>query len=207
MTQNDKAAEVIRRLSPLFPDPKSALVHESAWELLVATILSAQTTDKLVNTVTPSLFATFPTVESFATATAEQVDAHIRKVNFHNTKAKNIQAAAKKIVSEFNGNVPQTLEELITLPGVGRKTANVVLGDAFGISVGVVVDTHVRRLANKLGLTTSQDPEKIEQDLMEAVPPKHWTAFSHLLILTGRQYCPARKHDCTNCPLHDLYVA
>jgi len=206
MTRQDKAAEVIRRLSPLFPDPKSALVHESAWELLVATILSAQTTDKLVNTVTPNLFTAFPTVEAFAAATAEQVDEHIRKVNFHNTKAKNIQAAAEKIVTEFNGQVPETLEELITLPGVGRKTANVVLGDAFGISVGVVVDTHVRRLANKLGLTTSQDPEKIEQDLMQAVPQKYWTAFSHLLILTGRQYCPARKHDCASCPLHDLYV-
>lgn len=206
MNRNEKAIEVIRRLAPLFPNPKSALVHESAWELLVATILSAQTTDKLVNTVTPGLFAAFPTVQSFAAATAEQVDEQIRKVNFHNTKAKHIQAAAQKIVSEFNGQVPQTLEELVTLPGVGRKTANVVLGDAFGIAVGVVVDTHVRRLANKLGLTTSQDPEKIEQDLMKAVPQEHWTTFSHLLILTGRQYCPARKHDCENCPLHDLYV-
>jgi endonuclease-3 len=207
LTQKQKVKEVISRLSVLFPNPESALLHKSAWELLVATILSAQTTDKLVNTVTPHLFSVFPTVEDFAKASWEQIDAHLQKVNYHRNKARNIQATAQKIVHEFSGEVPDSLAELVSLPGVGRKTANVVLGDAFNKPEGIVVDTHVIRLANKLGLTHSKDPIKIEQDLMKIVPPEEWKNFPHFLILTGRQYCPARKHDCNVCPLHDLYIA
>lgn len=206
MNKTEKVEEVLHRLYQLFPHPESALVHKSAWELLVATILSAQTTDKLVNTVTPNLFAVFPTVQAFAESRWEDIDQQLQKVNYHRNKSKNIQAAATQIVERFTGEVPATLAELVTLPGVGRKTANVVLGDAFHRSEGIVVDTHVIRLANKLGLTTEQDPVKIEQDLMKIVPREHWRNFPHLLILTGREYCPARKHDCTTCPLHDLYV-
>lgn len=206
MTKQEKVLEVLDRLYTLFPKPESALVHKSAWELLVATILSAQTTDKLVNTVTPELFTRFPTVHDFAQASWEEIDEYLQKVNYHRNKARNIQAAAERIVEKYNGEVPRTLAELVTLPGVGRKTANVVLGDAFGTSEGIVVDTHVIRLSQKLGLTTHSDPVKIEQDLMKIVPKEHWTNFPHLLILTGRQYCPARKHDCEQCPLCDLYV-
>lgn len=206
MTKKEKVQEVLHRLYPLFPNPQTALLHSNPWELLVATILSAQMTDKLVNTVTPDLFAALPTVQDFSRASAEEVDQYLKKVNYHRSKAKHIQAAAVAIVTKFQGEVPQTMEALTSLPGIGRKTANVILGSAFGITEGIVVDTHVIRLTNKLGLTTEKDPVKIEKDLMKIVPREHWTNFSHLLVLTGRTYCPARKHNCSACPLHDLYV-
>ncbi len=204
MTTKEKAQEIIKRLSQHYPNPKSALIHKTPWELLVATILSAQATDKLVNTVTPALFEKFKTVEDFANASVDAIDAMVTKVNFHTNKSKNIKAAAEIIVAKHGGKVPQTMEELDALPGVARKTANVVLGDAFHKSEGIVVDTHVIRLANKLGLTTHKDPVKIETDLMKIVPKEEWRFFGHYLTYFGREFCPARPHVCTPCPLKDL---
>lgn len=204
MTSEEKAKEIIKRLSKLYPTPKSALQHENPWQLLVATMLSAQATDKLVNTVTPALFQKYKTIKAMADAPVEDIDAMVKKVNFHNNKAKNIKAAAQMIMEKYHGEVPQTMEELDALPGVARKTANVVLGDAFGKSEGIVVDTHVIRLANKLGLTTQKDPVKIEQDLMKIVPKDQWRYFGHYLTYFGREYCPARPHKCDDCPLKEL---
>jgi endonuclease-3 len=204
MTREEKTKEIIKRLSKLYPNPKSALVHETPLQLLVATILSAQTTDKLVNTLTPALFAKFKTAKDFADAPVEEIDEMVKKVNFHTNKSKNIKAAAQIIVEKHNGEVPQTMEELDALPGVARKTANVVLGDAFHKSYGIVVDTHVIRLSNKLGLTTQKDPVKIEKDLMEIVPKDQWRFFGHYLTYFGREYCPARPHQCEDCPLKEL---
>jgi endonuclease-3 len=204
MTKGEKTLEIIKRLSKVYPHPKSALHWETPLQLLIATILSAQTTDKLVNTLTPALFAKYKTAKDFAKADVSDIDDMIKKVNFHNNKAKNIQAAAQMIVEKFNGEVPTTMEELDSLPGVARKTANVVLGDAFHKSEGIVVDTHVIRLTNKLGLTTQKDPVKIEQDLMTLVPKDHWRFFGHYLTLFGREYCPARPHNCVNCPLKEI---
>jgi endonuclease-3 len=204
MTREEKAKEIIKRLSKLYPNPKSALVHETPLQLLVATILSAQTTDKLVNTLTPALFAKFKTAKDFADAPVEEIDEMVKKVNFHTNKSKNIKAAAQIIVDKHHGEVPQTMEELDALPGVARKTANVVLGDAFHKSYGIVVDTHVIRLTNKLGLTTQKDPVKIEKDLMEIVPKDQWRFFGHYLTYFGREYCPARPHKCEDCPLKEL---
>ena len=204
MTREEKAKEIIKRLSKLYPNPKSALVNDSPLQLLVATILSAQTTDKLVNTLTPALFAKFKTAKDFADAPVEEIDEMVKKVNFHTNKSKNIKAAAQIIVDKHHGEVPQTMEELDALPGVARKTANVVLGDAFHKSYGIVVDTHVIRLSNKLGLTTQKDPVKIEKDLMEIVPKDQWRFFGHYLTYFGREYCPARPHKCDDCPLKEL---
>jgi len=199
-----RAKEIIKRLSKLYPNPHSALIHQTPWQLLVATILSAQATDKLVNTVTPDLFKKYKTIQAFADAPVEDIDEMVKKVNFHSNKSKNIKAAAQMIMDKYNGEVPQTMEELDALPGVARKTANVVLGDAFGKSVGIVVDTHVIRLTNKLGLTTQKDPVKIEQDLMKIVPKDQWRFFGHYLTYFGREYCPARPHKCDDCPLKEL---
>lgn len=204
MTQEEKVKEIIKRLSKLYPHPKSALQHENAWQLLVATILSAQATDKLVNTVTPDLFKKYKTIKAFADAPVEDINEMVKKVNFHYNKSKNIKAAAQMIIEKYHGEVPQTMEELDALPGVARKTANVVLGDAFGKSEGIVVDTHVIRLSNKLGLTTQKDPIKIEQDLMKIVPKDQWRYFGHYLTYFGREYCPARPHKCDDCPLKEL---
>jgi endonuclease III len=204
MTREEKATEIIKRLSKLYPHPHSALVHENPWQLLVATMMAAQTTDKLVNTLTPALFAKFKTIQAMADAPVEQISEMIHKVNFHSNKAKNIKAAAQMIMDTYHGEVPQTMVELDALPGVARKTANVVLGDAFHKSEGIVVDTHVIRLTNKLGLTTQKDPVKIEQDLMEIVPKDQWRFFGHYLTYYGREYCPARPHDESKCPLDDL---
>ncbi|HSX09969.1 MAG TPA: endonuclease III [Candidatus Saccharimonadales bacterium] len=204
MTREEKVKELIKRLSKLYPNPKTALNHENAWQLLVATMMAAQTTDKLVNTLTPDLFKKFPTIKAMADAQVEDISELIKKVNFHSNKAKNIKAAAQMIMEKYNGEVPQTMEELDALPGVARKTANVVLGDAFGKSYGIVVDTHVIRLSNKLGLTTQKDPVKIEQDLMEIVPKDQWRYFGHYLTYFGREYCPARPHACDDCPLKEL---
>lgn len=202
--RKQKVKEIIKRLSILYPKPQSALMHKNPFELLVATILSAQATDKLVNTVTPELFKKYKTPKDFADAPVEAIDAMIKRVNFHSNKAKNIKAASQMIVNNYHGEVPQTMDELDALPGVARKTANVVLGDAFHKPAGIVVDTHVIRLANKLGLTTQKDPVKIEQDLMKIVPKDQWQYFGHYLTYFGRQYCPARPHACEACPLQDL---
>lgn len=204
MTKEEKVKEIIKRLSKRYPQPKSALIHENPWQLLVATILSGQTTDKLVNTVTPDLFKKYKTVKDFAGAPVEDINALIKKVNFHNNKAKNIKATAEIIIKTHHGEVPQSMEELDALPGVARKTANVVLSDAFGKPAGIVVDTHVIRLANKLGLTNHKDPVKIEKDLMKIVPKDQWQYFGHYLVYFGREYCPARHHKCDTCPLKEL---
>jgi endonuclease-3 len=204
MTKQDKVKLITERLSKVYLHPKTALAFETPFQLLVATILSAQTTDKLVNTITPLLFERFKTVKDFAEAPVEEIDELIKKVNFHRNKAKNVNEAAKLIVSQHNGEVPQTMEELDALPGVARKTANVVMGNAFGKAEGIVVDTHVMRLSKKLGLTESTDPVKIEQDLMKIVPKDKWIDFSHMLILHGRDICTARPHTCENCPLGNL---
>lgn len=204
MTKEEKVAEIIKRLSKSYPNPRTALRWETPLQLLIATIMSAQTTDKLVNTLTPALFEKYKTAQDFAGAPIEDIDAMIAKVNFHFNKSKNIKASAQMIMDRYHGEVPQTMEELDALPGVARKTANVVLGDAFHKSVGIVVDTHVIRLSNKLGLTTQKDPVKIERDLMEIVPQDKWFAFPHMLTLFGREYCPARPHKCDECPLKEL---
>jgi len=204
MSKEEKVKEIIKRLSKIYPTPKSALHHGNAWQLLVATILSGQTTDKLVNTVTPTLFEKYKTVNDFAKAPVEDINDMIKKVNFHNNKAKNIKATAQIITEKYHGNVPSTMEELDALPGVARKTANVVLSDYFHKPAGIVVDTHVIRLANKLGLTTHKDPVKIEQDLIKIVPKDQWQYFGHYLVYFGREYCPARPHICDTCPLGDL---
>jgi len=204
MTKQEKVKEIIKRLSKVYPHPKTALMHESPLQLLIATILSAQATDKLVNTITPALFQKYPTAADFAKASLTDIDSMINKVNFHNNKAKSIKGACEMIVEKHNGEVPQTMEELDALPGVARKTANVVLGNAFHKAEGIVVDTHVMRLTIKLGLTDKKDPVKIEQDLMQIVPKEKWIDFSHLLILFCREYCPARPHKCEDCPLKEL---
>lgn len=204
MTNEEKVLEIIKRLYLAHPNPKVELHYSTPFELLAATILSAQATDKLVNTVTPALFAKFKSIQDYADATVEDIDAMVRKVNFHYNKSKNIQAAAAMIMKKYNGNVPDSMEELDALPGVARKTANVVLGSIFGKVEGIVIDTHGIRLSNKLGLTTQKDPVKIEQDLMKIVPRDKWIDFGHLLTLHGRYQCVARPHTCDNCPLGDL---
>lgn len=204
MTKQEKALEIMWRLYKVYPHPKVELNFKTPFELLVATILAAQCTDRLVNTVTPALFKKYPTPKDMAEARVSDIDQFIVKTTFHSNKAKNIQAAAKIIVEKHHGKVPSTMEELDALPGVARKTANVVLGSAYGIPSGIVVDTHGIRLSNKLGLTTEKDPVKIEQDLMELVPKEKWIDFGHLLTLHGRYMCIARPHTCENCPLGDL---
>jgi endonuclease-3 len=204
MTLQKKALEILRRLERDNPNPKVELNYTSPFELLVATILSAQCTDKLVNTVTPSLFKKFTSIKAFADAPVADIDALITKVTFHTNKAKNIQAASKMIMDTYGGIVPQTMEELDALPGVARKTANVVLGSAFGIASGIVIDTHGIRLSNKLGLSKEKDPVKIEADLMKLIPKNKWIMFGNLLTLHGRHKCVARPHTCEDCPLGDL---
>lgn len=196
--------ETITRLKSSYPEARTALEWSNPLELLVATILSAQTTDVRVNLVTPNLFAKYPTAADYADADVSELEEDIRPTGFFRNKAKSLQGMARALVEDHGGEVPRTMEELVALPGVGRKTANVVLGNAFSIDEGVVVDTHVRRLSNRLGFTTKQDPEKIERDLMETVPKNDWTVFSHLLILHGRAVCKARKPDCEDCTLNDL---
>jgi len=200
----ERTAEIIRILDETYPNVVCALHHNNAWELLVATILSAQCTDVRVNLVTPGLFAKYPTIQDFAAARQEVLAADIRSTGFFNNKAKSVIGAAKKILKEFGGEVPKTLEELITVPGAARKTANVVLGTAFGITSGIVVDTHVQRISNRLALTKNADPVKIEQDLMKIVPREHWIQFSHQLIHFGRGICVARKPKCAECPMNSL---
>jgi len=196
--------QIFAALDKLFPRAECALRHENAFQLLVATILSAQCTDERVNKVTPELFAKYPTPQDFVALPQEDLEQVIRSTGFFRNKAKNIIGAATRIVQQFGGNVPQTMDELLSLPGVARKTANVVLGTAFGIASGVVVDTHVFRIANRLRLTREKTPEKVEQDLMKIVPPDRWISFSHQIIWFGRKICFARKPLCAECPLETI---
>ncbi len=196
--------EIVRILAETYPDARCALQHRTPWELLVATILSAQCTDERVNMVTPVLFRRFPTAGSLARAEAEEVESIVRSTGFFRAKTKSILGAARRIVEQFQGRVPSTMEELLTLPGVARKTANVVLGNAFGIASGVVVDTHVSRIAQRLGLSKAEDAGRIEQDLMRLLPGEVWIDFSHQVIFHGRRICAARKPRCGECPLARL---
>lgn len=200
----ERIGPLLTELHAVYPDAECALHHKNVFELLVATILSAQCTDERVNMVTPALFARFPTPEAMASAEQEELETLIRSTGFYHNKAKNIQGAARRIVEGYAGEVPQAMDELLTLPGVARKTANVVRGVCFGLADGVVVDTHVKRLSQRLALTTQQTPEKIERDLMELVPKAEWINLSHLLIFHGRQVCDARKPRCGACTLVEL---
>ncbi len=192
---------ILRRLNQDYPKVNCALDHSSAWELLAATILSAQCTDVRVNMVTPELFRRFPAVHDMAEAQQEEVEELVRTTGFFRNKAKSLIGAAKRIVGNFGGEVPSNMKDLLTVPGAARKTANVVLGSWFGKATGVVVDTHVARISNRLDLTTHSDPKKIEQDLMEALPKRRWVLFSHQIIHHGRQVCVARKPRCEQCRL------
>lgn len=200
----ERMDEILRLLHQEYPDAHCALNHSNELELLVATILSAQCTDERVNKVTPDLFATYPDAEAFANADIEELQEAVRSTGFFRNKAKNIQEACRRIVSEYDGQVPDTMKDLLTLRGVARKTANVVLGNWFQIDEGVVVDTHVKRLSNRLGLTTHSNTDKIERDLMALAPQSEWTMLSHLLIFHGRNVCDARKPDCPACVLNHL---
>lgn len=198
---------ILELLDELYPGANCALRHRSAWQLLVATILSAQCTDERVNKVTPALFKKYPTVKDFAAVPQEELAADIRSTGFFNNKAKSIRGAAQQIVSDHKGRVPKTIEELLKLPGVARKTANVVLGTAFNIASGIVVDTHVTRIANRLDLTMQKNPVKIEQDLTRIIPRERWVLFSHQMILHGRNLCKARRPLCSECPMDELCYA
>ena len=196
-----RIAQIVRILAKTYPDVTCALLHESPFELLVSTILSAQCTDERVNAVTPKLFAKYPTPRKLAKAPQADVEKIIHSLGFFRAKATSLRGMAQALVERHDGEVPQTLEELVALPGVGRKTANVVLGTAFGIPSGVVVDTHVKRISKLLGLTNSTNPEVIEQDLMARIPKQEWIDFSHRLIHHGRRICVARRPNCPECPL------
>ena len=197
-----RTTRIIEALRKQYPDAHCALVHTNPLQLLIATILSAQCTDVRVNIVTKDLFAKYRTAADYAAANAETFQDEIRSTGFFRNKAKHIIGAAARIESEFGGRVPRTMDELLSLPGVARKTANVVLGNAFGINEGVVVDTHVSRLTQRMKLTRQKSPEKIERDLMSLVPHKDWCDFAHLLIFHGRNCCTARKPDCGRCPVN-----
>ena len=199
-----RAAEIIRRLKRAYPDAHCALVHTSPFELLIATILSAQCTDVRVNIVTADLFRKYRSPQDFLNVSQRELEKDIHSTGFFRNKAKNIQAACKRIIEEYGGEVPQTMDELLTLGGVARKTANVVLGNAFGIASGVVVDTHVSRLSQRLGLTNNKTPEKIERDLAGLIPKRDWVMFPHWMIFHGRQVCIARKPKCGECVLADI---
>jgi len=198
-----RTTEIITRLKKAYPDAHCALVHTSPFELLIATILSAQCTDERVNIVTADLFRKYRGPEDFVQASQEELERDIHSTGFFRNKAKNIKAASQRLIEVYGGEIPQTMEEILTLGGVARKTGNVVLGNAFGIASGVVVDTHVSRLSQRLGLTQEKTPEKIERDLQELVPKKDWVMFSHRLIYHGRQVCNARKPKCLECVLAD----
>lgn len=199
-----RAAEIYRRLEKEYPGARTALRHSNPFELAVATILSAQCTDERVNEVTPRLFARFPDAGALAEASLPEVESLIHSTGFFRSKARNLVAMARAVVEEHGGELPSTMEELVRLPGIGRKTANVILGNAFGVDEGVVVDTHVQRLARRLGLSRASTPEKIERDLMELFPREQWTTLAHLLIFHGRRVCRARKPNCRGCTLAGL---
>jgi endonuclease III len=198
---------IFEELDRHFPKATCALDHKNPWQLLVATILSAQCTDERVNKVTPGLFRKYPRIEDFANASQLELSQEIRSTGFFNNKARSLIGAAKKILADYKGQVPRSMEQLLSVPGAARKTANVVLGTAYGIPSGVVVDTHVQRICLRLDLTRNTDPVKIEQDLMKIVPDERWILFSHQVIHFGRQICIARKPRCANCPLDPICYA
>jgi endonuclease-3 len=200
----ERVREILKRLDARYGAVTCALNHKSAWELLVATILSAQCTDARVNMVTPVIFGKYPTPQHFAALAPEELEPDIKSTGFFRNKSKSIVGAAKKVVEEFGGNVPQTMEELLTIPGVARKTANVVLGTWFDKADGVVVDTHVHRISRRLELTRNDDPKSIEQDLMKVIPQGRWILFAHQVIHHGRALCVARKPLCAECPLETV---
>lgn len=202
-----RVRQILRILDETYPQAACALVHRNPWELLVATILSAQCTDKRVNEVTPGLFQKYPTIVDFANASQAELAQDIRSTGFFNNKAKSLIGAAKKILADYSGKVPTTMEQMLTIPGAARKTANVVLGTAYGIASGIVVDTHVQRVSRRLDLTRETDPARIEQDLMKAIPKEKWIVFSHQLIHHGRQLCIARQPRCAKCPLDPICYA
>ncbi|MEW6109554.1 MAG: endonuclease III [Nitrospirota bacterium] len=204
MNVKGKTAEIIRRLRKEYPEPKTALNYKSPFELLVATVLSAQTTDVHVNRVTEKLFKKYRTIKDYADVPLDILRKDISSINFYNNKGKNIQASAKMIIGKFNSKVPETMDELITLPGVARKTANIILSNVYGINEGIAVDTHVKRLAGRLGLTKNEDPVKIEKDLMALTPKEEWGNISHLLIFHGRKTCQAKKPNHKECVLYDI---
>lgn len=200
----ERIASILEILERTYPNAVCALNHRNAWELTVATILSAQCTDARVNQVTPELFRAFPTPKAMANASLPEIEELIRSTGFFRNKAKSIQGAARAVVEQFGGEVPRTMDEILRLPGVARKTANVVLGSWFGVAEGVVVDTHVMRLSRRLELTKETSPDKIERDLIKIIPQDHWISFSHELIHHGRQICVARKPRCIDCTLEKL---
>jgi endonuclease III len=200
----ERVSEILKRLEATYPGATCALKHNNAWELLVATILSAQCTDVRVNMTTPELFRKYPTVQDFADLKPEAIEPDIKSTGFFRNKSKSLVGAAKKIVSDFGGQVPDNMDDLLSLPGVARKTANVVLGTWFHKNDGIVVDTHVHRISRRLELTKSDDPKSIEQDLMKIIPRDKWTLFSHMIILHGRALCVARNPKCAECPLENL---
>jgi len=202
--KQERANDIVVRLKQMYPKAKCSLDFTNAFELLIATMLSAQSTDVRVNIVTKSLFRKYPDPQSFAQASQVEMERDVKQTGFYRNKAKAVINASKAIVERHGGEVPRTMDELTALPGVGRKTANVVLSNAFKIAVGIVVDTHVTRVANRLGLTAHDDAEKIEQDLMKLIPQKEWTTFSHRLIAHGRSICVARKPKCAQCGLNAL---
>jgi len=204
MNKREHVAEIMKRLKKAYPDARTALGFNSPFELLVATVLSAQTTDLLVNKVTPELFKKYGSVKDYADVPLEKLQKDLRSINFYKTKAKNIRACASIVAEQFHGNVPKTMEELTTLPGVARKTANIILSNAYGINEGIAVDTHVKRLAFRLGLTEHEDPVKIEKDLMAITPRADWSKLSHLLIVHGRKVCHAKKPNHGECLLSDI---
>ena len=200
----ERTAEIIKRLTKAYPTAHCALNYTNPFELLVATILSAQCTDERVNIVTSTLFRKYRGPQDFAAVSQEELEQDVKSTGFFRNKAKSIRAASQRIIDDFGGKVPQTMDEILSLAGVARKTANVVLGNAFGIASGVVVDTHVSRLSQRLGLTKEKTPEKIELDLQALVPKKDWVMFPHWMIFHGRQICQARKPKCTECVLADI---
>lgn len=202
--QQQRALAILAQLKTLYPDATCSLNYQTTLQLLVATILSAQCTDERVNQVTPALFLKFPDAPALASADREELENLIRSTGFYRNKAKNIQGACQKIVTDFQGKVPQTMTELLQLPGVARKTANVVLAHGFGLNEGVTVDTHVKRLSNRLGLTNSDNPIQIERDLMQLLPQKDWENYSIRIIYHGRAICKARKPNCVDCQLVEL---
>jgi endonuclease-3 len=204
MNLKDKTLEIIKRLKKEYPNAKTALSFTSPFELLVATILSAQSTDTLVNKITEKLFKKYSKIQDYASVSLGELQKDVNSINFYKTKAKNIQASAQLIIERFNSKVPDTMDELTSLPGVARKTANIILSNVYGINEGIAVDTHVKRLAYRLGITKNEDPVKIERDLMEITPGNEWGNLSNLLISHGRKICQAKKPNHQECVLYDI---
>ncbi len=204
MNMDEKVLEIIGKLKKEYPEPKTVLNFRNPFELLVATVLSAQTTDVHVNRVTGTLFKKYKTIRDYADTPLDSLRKDISSINFYNNKARNIQGSAKMIIEKFGGKVPKSMDELTRLPGVARKTANIILANAFGINEGIAVDTHVKRVSYRLGLTRNEDPVKIERDLMAVTPKKEWSNMSHLLIFHGRKICRAKKPKHSECVLYDI---